>query len=219
MSLQNKIINATKTVFGLGTKSSSPAVQCFVNGNDLDAPRTKLLEPYSQSPWVNIAVSVLAENLAHIPFRISRSKRGADDVIESGPVIDLFENPHPSLTRTLFWQTLVSWEALRGEFFILPLDKSDRPTPVGRGSRRAIPSQDAEKLGVSLGQPGASEPTISSLLPLNPDHFQHIVQGNHLAGWRYNCHAPQQPMQSQVLLPEEVIHARNFNPYTFWRGL
>ena len=26
-------------------------------------------------------------------------------------------------------------------------------------------------------------------------------------------------MQSQILLPEEVIHSRNFNPYLFWRGL
>ncbi len=199
MSFQNKFVNATKNLFGIG-KSSSPTVQSFVRGDDLDYPRTKLVDPYGQSAWINIAISVLAENLAHIPFRISRSKRGADDVIESGPVVDLFENPHPSLTRTLFWQTLVSWEALRGEFFILPLDKTDRPIV----SKSAIRN---------------SQSAIASLLPLNPDHFQHIIQGNRLAGWRYTCYAPQQPLQSQLLLPEEVIHARNFNPYLFWRGL
>src|SRR4051812_47477075 len=92
------IRGAVRNMLSLGTKSSSPAVQCFLTGDDIDRPQLKLNEPYSQSPWINIAVSVLAENLAHIPFRISRSKRGADDVIESGPVIDLFENPHPSLT-------------------------------------------------------------------------------------------------------------------------
>ena len=218
MNTLQTISKAFQTVFGL-EKKSSPSLQAWVNGDDLDNPQLKLVNPYSQSPWINIAISVLAENLAHIPFRVSRAKRGADDVIESGPVIDLFENPHPTLTRTLFWQTLVSWEALRGEFFILPLDKSHRPMSVGRGSRRAFATQDAQKLGGSLALPSASEGTVSSLLPLNPDHFQHIIQGNRLAGWRYNCHAPQQPMQSQVLLPEEVIHARNFNPYLFWRGL
>ncbi len=191
------ITKTLKNFIGLETKSTPP-LQAWVNGDDLDAPKTRLIDPYGQSPWIYIAISVLGENLAHIPFRISRSKRGADDVIESGPIIDLFENPHPSLTRTLFWQTLVSWEALRGEFFILPLDKSDRPMSLN-------------------GPRSATGPT--SLLPLNPDHFQHIVHGNNLSGWRYNCHAPQQPIQSQVLLPEEVIHSRNFNPYLFWRGL
>jgi HK97 family phage portal protein len=94
----------------------------------------------------------------------------------------------------------VSWEALRGEFFVLPLDKSDHPMALKSAIRN-------------------SQFAITSLLPLNPDHFQHVIQGNRLAGWRYNCHAPQQPMQSQILLPEEVIHSRNFNPYLFWRGL
>lgn len=207
MSLHKTMYNAAKNFIGLNKKSSSPLIQAWVNGDDLDRPQLKLNDPYGQSPWIFIAISVLAENLAHIPFRISRSKRGADDVIESGPVIDLFENPHPSLTRTLFWQTLVSWEALRGEFFILPLDKTDRPM-----SLRSSPTH-------RLTDSPAHDSAIKSLLPLNPDHFQHIIQGNRLAGWRYNCRAPQQPMQSQVLLPEEVIHSRNFNPYTFWRGM
>jgi HK97 family phage portal protein len=193
-------------MFSPFTKKSSPAVQAWVSGDDIDRPQLKLVDPYGQSPWIYIAISVLAENVAHILFRISRAKRGADDVIESGPIIELFENPHPALTRTLFWQTLVSWEALRGEFFILPLDKTDRSVSLRSATHRYSDS-------TTQGS------TIASLLPLNPDYFQHVIQGNRLAGWRYNCHAPQQPMQSQVLLPEEVIHSRNFNPFTFWRGL
>jgi HK97 family phage portal protein len=206
MKTAQKIFQSAKNLFTFPKKSSSPAIQCWVSGDDLDRPQLKFHEPYSQSPWINIAISVLAENLAHIPFRISRTKRGADDVIESGPVVELFENPHPSLTRTLFWQTLVSWEALRGEFFVLPLDKTDRPVSLRSLTHRLTDSPTHDS-------------GIKSLLPLNPDHFQHLIQANRLAGWRYTCHAPQQPMQSQILLPEEVIHSRNFNPYTFWRGL
>src|SRR4051794_13238179 len=98
MTIKN-VKTAVRNFLGLETKSTSPTITAWINGEDLDAPQCRLVQPYSQSAWVYIAVSVLAENLAHIPFRISRSKRGADDVIESGPVIDLFENPHPSLTR------------------------------------------------------------------------------------------------------------------------
>ena len=203
MNLITAYTTTKKFILNLTKKSSSPAIQYWLSGDDLDRPQLKFNDPYGQSPWIYIAISVLAENLAHIPFRISRSKRGADDVIESGPVVDLFENPHPSLTRTLFWQTLVSWEALRGEFFILPLDNLGRPISL-RSPTPTLPH---------------STTPISSLLPLNPDHFQHIIQANRLAGWRYNNYAPQQPMDSQILLPEEVIHARNFNPYLFWRGL
>ncbi len=213
MSLKKTIQTTIGNFFGLQTRNS-PTIQTWINGDDLDAPRCKLVEPYSQSAWVYIAVSVLAENLAHIPFRISRSQRGADDVIESGPVIDLFENPHPSLTRTLFWQTLVSWEALRGEFFILPLDKSDKPISLRRSLTPSLTHSHTHT---------AASPThvsnITSLLPLNPDHFQHVILGNHLGGWRYNLRMSAQPFSAQVLVPEEVIHSRNFNPYLFWRGL
>jgi HK97 family phage portal protein len=218
-------LKAARNLLGFETKSTGLTVQSFMRGDDLDAPRSKLIEPYSQSAWVYIAVSVLAENVGHIPFRISRSKRGADDVIESGPVVDLFENPHPTLTRTLFWQTLVSWEALRGEFFVLPLDKSDRPMSLRSSS---FSSSSSLNFGGEAARTRTRTTTttrtrtnegIASLLPLNPDHFQHIIQGNHLAGWRYNINMTGQPFAAQVLLPEEVIHSRNFNPYLFWRGL
>jgi HK97 family phage portal protein len=200
MKFNLDLYQSVRNLFVPQSKSLSPTIEAWRRGDDIDMGPKTLVDPYGQSAWVYIAISVLAENLAHIPFRISRSKRGADDVIESGPVVELFENPHPSLTRTLFWQALVSWEALRGELFVLPLDNADRPIALKSAIRN-------------------SEFAIASLLPLNPDHFQHVVHGNRLAGWRYNCHAPNQPLASQLLLPEEVVHSRNFNPYLFWRGL
>ncbi len=134
------------------TKSTlSPDMAAWARAEDVDAGGNgaKLVSPYSQSAWVYIAVSILAQNVAQIPFRISRvgggaarrirSLRGSHqpthrnlvrkalnaDILESGDVVDLFKQPHPTMNGELFWEMVVTWAALRGEFFILPLDASD----------------------------------------------------------------------------------------------
>ncbi|MGZ4975416.1 MAG: phage portal protein, partial [Limisphaerales bacterium] len=170
-------------------------IEEWKRGDDLDHPQTRFVMPYAQSAWVYVAVSVLAETVAHIPFRISRGRPKGEELVDSGPLVDLFRQPAAGITRTLFWQTLVSWEALRGEFFIVPLDEAGRVLRPGRGT---LPKQ---------------------LMTLSPDHMQHIVRGNELVGWR--CVAPEgtSQMGAQLLLPEEVIHSRSFNPYLYWRGM
>src|SRR5215470_8361454 len=106
---------------------------------------------YSQSSWVYIAISVIAETIAQIPFRIARVGKSSsssfsssssvssplspfppvrsalgEHVVDQGPIIDLFIHPHPTMDRSLFWELLTTWRCLRGEFFILPLDASDQ---------------------------------------------------------------------------------------------
>src|SRR4051812_2442373 len=98
----------------------------WIRGEDLDHPQTKFVMPYAQSAWVYVAVSTLAQTVAHIPFRFSRGRPKGEELVESGPIVDLFRQPANGVTRTLFWQTLVSWEALRGEFFVVPLDETGR---------------------------------------------------------------------------------------------
>src|SRR6516165_9295230 len=71
----------------------------------------ELRSPYSQSAWIYIAVSVLAETVAQVPFRIARIPRNAgkllsgpryqvsgqkmlrrilgENLVESGPVVEL----------------------------------------------------------------------------------------------------------------------------------
>jgi HK97 family phage portal protein len=99
------------------------------------------------------------------------------------------------MSRALFWQTLVSWEALRGEFFVAPLDEAGQPVAMGRRA------------------------AIKQMIPLCPDCFAHVVENSQIAGWRYSCDGGASPVAAQALLPEEVVHWRNFNPYHFWRGL
>jgi phage portal protein BeeE len=186
----------------------------------------ELRSPYSQSAWIYIAVSVLAETVAQVPFRIARIPRNAgkllsgpryqvsgqkmlrrilgENLVESGPVVELFDNPHPTMDRALFWETVMTWRALRGEFFILPLDKNDQP--VG------LPNLQLSTFNL---QPGP----VRRMITLSPDLFWHIVTGYELQGWRYTGSPLMSPLASQILLPGEVIHSRAPNPYQFWRGM
>lgn len=203
-------------------KTLSLTSQAWVAGMDVpdsDAG-AKLVSPYSQAIWVYVAVSTLARNIAQIPFRISRMEAGAarkvralrgsadprhrdfcrralgEDVIESGPVVDLFARPHISMDGALFWETVVTWEALRGEFFIVPLDGLDQPVDLKDHN-----------------------PVISRLLPLSPDMFWHMVVGYELLAWRYTGSPLISPLPSEVLAPSEVIHSRTPNPFLYWRGM
>ena len=271
------IFNVQFSISRSGQRSGlDPAV--WLRGDEAEAGEgARLLSPYSQSAWVYIAVSVLAETVAQIPFRIARLPASAarelrlgtrnpqlalnsqsvsekpppsppleeragerrpfshphppfladfqtrsrtslanpaqetaagdasrrkrilsENIIERGPVVELFERPHPTMDRALFWEMLMTWRALRGEFFILPLDDQDQPVDL------------------ALTRHG---PPITRLITLAPEQFWHIVQGYELAGWRFTGAPMLSPIASQVLLPSEVVHSRSPNPYLYWRGL
>ena len=202
-------------------RSASPSVVDWLSGRDLDAQAgATLTNPYSQAAWVYICVRALAKSLASVPWRVSRVGAGnarrirawrgtarpearawmrrqmEGDVLESGPIVDLFTAPHPSMNGTMFWEQIVSWNALRGEFFIVPLDASD--APVDLKDRR---------------------PVVQRMLCLTPDLFWHMVQGYELAFWRYTGSPLMSPLPSEMLNPGEVIHSREVNPYLYWRGM
>lgn len=208
--------------FSLNTKAVSAAMADWLRGgsDDDDGQGAKLTSPYTQSTWVYAAISRLAEKIASIPFRVSQMETGqakrvralrssadprhrawcrkqlGETIIESGAVVDLFNNPHPSMNRQLFWEMVVTWNCLRGEFFIMPLDGMDQPVDLKM-----------------------SEPRIERLLTLPPEMFWHNVVGYDLLDWRYTGSPLLTPIPSELLLPSEVIHARSPNPYLFWRGL
>jgi phage portal protein BeeE len=202
--------------------ASSPDIAAFLSGTDLDQDQrgAKLYNPYAESAWIFTAVSILASSVAQIPFRISRVGggkakrvrsflasadprqkafvRGAlnESIIADGPVVDLFERPHVSMNKQLFWETVVTWNALRGEFFILPQDRLGNTVDL---ADRA--------------------PRIANMVALCPDMFWHIVVGYELEGWRYTGSPLISPVPSEILLPTEVCYSRTPNPYLYWRGL
>jgi len=200
----------------------SPDVLSWLRGDDIiEREGAKLGSPYSQSTWVYVAISCLAENVAQIPMRVSKIPQKAaklfprdwrkecggafdfrrksvlgENIVESGEVVDLFNNPHPTMTRALFWESVISWCCLRGEFFVVPLDGMDQPVDLAaRGGK------------------------VKRLLTLEPGLFWHVVVGYELEAWRYTGSPLLTPLPSEMLLPSEVIHYRTYNPYLYWRGM
>ncbi|MDB6108338.1 MAG: hypothetical protein JWR69_88 [Pedosphaera sp.] len=203
-------------------KSLSPDMTAWARGDDGagEGGGAKLSLPYAQSAWVYIAVSRLAEKVGQIPFRISRvpgqharrvralrssadpkhrrfcARALGETIIDSGDVVDLFNRPHPTMPRNLFWEMMVTTLALRGEFFVLPLDNADAPVDLSE-----------------------SNPKVSRLITLPTELFWHVVTGYDLTSWRYTGSPLLTPIPSELLLPSEVIHCRTPNPYSFWRGM
>lgn len=215
--------------------------QVWLTGADISdqSEGAKLVTPYAQSAWVYIAVRTLAENISQIPFRISRISGSAqkeirgwsatrhagrapstrhlrvleENEVESGPVIDLFNQPHKTMDRALFWSSICTWEALRGEFFIMPLDSAGDPVDLQSTLRSARLSHHVSRFTSSSPSP------VASMLTVAPELFWHMVQGYDLVAWRYTGSMLVSPIASQILSPSEVIHSRSPNPYLYWRGL
>src|SRR3989442_8024527 len=108
-------------------------IQAWLRGETTTPSESALLlAPFQQSVWVYTAVSALAQTVSSIPFRISQGDRSGENIFTNGPVVDLFNRPHPYLNRFRFWEFLVTWYCLRGETFIVGLDNSGNVLPINR---------------------------------------------------------------------------------------
>ena len=163
MSLKSKL---RQLLLRFGPRKSAPPspIQAWLQGEDWHPAGSSgaLASPYQQSVWVYTAVSALAQTVSAMPFRISRGDRSGENVMSSGPAVALFNQPHPYLNRFRFWEFIVTWYCLRGEAFIIALDR--RGSVIRTRSHSSPPDR---------------------LLVLNPDHFRHVVEGYDLIGWRY----------------------------------
>jgi HK97 family phage portal protein len=65
--------------------------------------------PYEQVPAMFRAVSFIAEGVSMMPLVVSTAD---DRIIEQGPIADLVEQPHPTLSREEFWYQTVGWMLL-----------------------------------------------------------------------------------------------------------
>ena len=201
------------------TGASSP-IAAWMRGQDWNPGRGSgvLVSPYQQSVWVYTVVSALAQTVSTMPFRISRGDRSGENIVTSGPAVDLFNRPHPYLNRFRFWEFLVTWYCLRGETFIVALDQSGNVLPIQKppSAVSSLSSSGEERAGVR-SRSGSAQ--VRRLLVLNPDQLRHVVEGFELVGWRFTASPLSSPLPPMDLLPEEVIHDALPNPYLFWRGL
>ena len=175
-------------------RTASPNLTAWLRGDDIVRhPVPHLTNAHEQIPWVYRCVSVLAEQIANIPFLFSRGERGRETLITSGPLIDFYERPHPHMNRFQYWEQRVLWLLLRGECFRVPVWADKRHPTFG--------TQVLERIAF-----------------LDPAKCQPIIENHELAGWRYTGRRDS-AFDSQVFLPEEVWFDRLPNPFDDWRGL
>src|SRR5258707_7874906 len=190
------------------TRSYSPGE--WLRGDDIAAPDgATLTNAYQQVVWVYLAINVLAQQVANIPFVFSAGERGRESLITSGPLIDFYARPHPQINRFQYWELRIIWLMLRGECFRIPIyEDAATASPSPRGEGRG----EGELLSHSTRR-------LRQILILDPAHFYHIIENNQLIGWRYTGFGPRAPLASQVFLPEEVWFENLPNPFDFWRGM
>jgi len=184
-----------------GLTGKSMDVSALLRGDDLnDGGGASLSNAYQQSVWVYACIQRLGEQLAGVPFTFSRTAGTGEQLIEAGPLVELFKRPHPLQDRFAFWELTAAWLGLRGEVFIVALGSAGEVVPIsgmvnGRGSRR-----------------------IKSLLILSADRMREIVTQSRIDGWHYSG-SSQDVMAGMNLLPEEVLHIKRPNPFNPWRGM
>ena len=194
-------LNITRAFKPTVTKSAgdltlSDAARAWLRGEDSTPAAPILSNAYQQVVWVYRAVNVLAEQVANIPFVFSRGARGREKLVTSGPLLEFYDHPHPTINRFQYWELRVMWLLLRGECVRIPIFED----------------------GSSFAPPGTRK-KLKSILLLDPARFDHIVQNNELVGWRYTAAGIDTPRASQVFLPEEVWFEKLPNPFDFWRGM
>ena len=79
-------------------------------------------DPYSQVVWVYASVKKIATNISGVPFKlVTEGTDGEDTEVEEGPLVDLFDNPNPFMTKTMLWEATQTYLDLRGQaFWVMP---------------------------------------------------------------------------------------------------
>lgn len=157
----------------------------------------RLKRPFAESTWIMAAVKRLAQPLQAVPLDFYRGPqpRAARRAASAAPLDDprlseFWAAPAIGLPWADFIEATVGWLKLAGESFWLLDDSTFAPFP---DARAAWPQ----------------------MILARPDRMRHIVDQGKLTAWEFADAAGQR----HVLLPEQVVHLKQWNPYDYWRGL
>jgi phage portal protein BeeE len=152
----------------------------------------RMYRAFEQSTWVMRAIKKIAGPIAAVDLHFTREGQrfhGAD--------LEVFwETPGAGLSRTDLIEATVGWLKLEGEAFWL-LDDSWLAAlgPHGPGANPAGPATPIQMA--------------------RPDRMRHVVKNGELEGWEYVDGAGRRAL----LLPEQVIQLKLWNPYSDFRGM
>lgn len=168
----------------------------FASGRDLDGgglgSQAKLSLPYAQSAWVQSAIRFKTSEIAATQLKFYAGETEFDEAA----FVAWWENPFIGPARRPLSQAegraqLAAWLDLEGECFVILGDEWLVPSIARRGAQ------------------------LPKLLIARPDRMRHITSGPEIVGWMFTDGAGRQ----HALLPEQVKHRAEFNPYDEWRGL
>lgn len=162
---------------------------------DLGEAGVKLHEPYRQSTWVMRAIKKIAGPVSAVPLEFS-GQPGALEAPVDDPDLAAFWGGAPAAGVDMFADAVeasIGWLKLRGEFFWLLDDSALMPFPEVAG-----PGQRFKPFVIA-----------------RPDKMREVVNGGALTGWVFMDAGGKQ----HVLLPEQVVQCKYWNPYNQWRGM
>jgi hypothetical protein len=160
------------------------------------AKSAELDRPYEQSTWVMRAIKRVAEPIAGIELEFYEP--GNDGALIEDPRLDKFwsapvlgaDGNRLPLSDTV--EAIVGWLKLKGECFFIKTE----------GAFASVPFPEVVE-------------SFEPLVLATPGSMREIVRGGQLVAWRYTDDAG----RTDILLPEQVVQIKFWNPHNRFRGM
>jgi SPP1 gp7 family putative phage head morphogenesis protein len=188
------LLDRLKTAAELIWKGSIEPFNRLLDVGGIGTGGEKLKAPYAKSVWVSSAIKHVIKPITAVDLNFSSDRRGGTQLLSDPRLTEYWEKPAigpegPMCLGDVIWAT-VGWLKLAGEAFWVFDDSLFVPFPEVRGA-------------------------FPRFLIARPDRMRHVVDNGKLVGWEF----VDGNGGRHVLLPEQVIHPKLWNPYNEFRGL
>lgn len=166
--------------------------QDLMGSGDSAGGSANLSRPYAQSVWVSAAVGFVAQPIQAVPLVFSRDRRGGDVTIEDAALTAFWERPAKTRGGLMARADLIEATVA----WLCLKGEAFWLMDDTYLTRRA------KKSPLILARPEDMRPVLAG-------------PGEEVVGWEWTAGRGRR----EVLLPEQVVHLKFFNPYDEVRGL
>jgi phage portal protein BeeE len=150
----------------------------------------QMRRPFAESVYVMAAIQHIAKPIAAVPLEFYGAGE-SETPVNDPRLAKLWRRPARRVgSLAEFVLGSVGWRKLAGESFWLLDDRALVPFPEARGE-------------------------LPPLILARPDRMRHVEADGELAGWEFTDGRGRR----HLLVPEQVIHLKQWNPYDDFRGL
>ena len=108
-----------------------------------------ITQPYANHAWVYACISHIAQSIAGVPLLFFTGSRKDKKLVESGPLVDLFESPNPTMSGQQLIEATKIHMGIAGEAFWL-LDRKS-PTEIPKEIWALAPNRFTEHVDKQTG--------------------------------------------------------------------